>query len=95
MATAIEFENAGKQPYEYRPDREECQAIFIASCVENAASVEKISPEEMYERMRNVNLIEDYILPCYDVLHTESRNNVTQDVLQTLKTWEKKKFGKL
>ena len=47
MATAIEFENVGKQ-YEYRPDREECQAIFVASCVENAALAENTSPSETY-----------------------------------------------
>ena len=89
MATAIEFENVGKQ-YEYRPDREECQAIFVASCVENAALAENTSPSDMYERMRKVHLIDEYILPCYDVLHAESRQNVTADILKTLKLWEKK-----
>ena len=48
MATAIEFDHVGKQ-YSYQPDRDECQAIFIASCVENAAASEKVSASEMYE----------------------------------------------
>ena len=91
MATAIEFDHVGKQ-YSYQPDREECQAIFIASCVENAAASEKVSASEMYERMHKVNLIEDYILPCYDVLHAESCQNVTKDILQTLRIWEEKKM---
>lgn len=70
----------------------EKEAVFVASCIECAAEHEGVSPEEMYLRMHNVNLIEDYIIPCYDVLHTESRQNVTSDILKTLAIWEEKKL---
>lgn len=76
---------------EFKYGISEHQAIFVASCIETAASAEGISPTEMYERMQRVNLIDDYILACYDVLHAESRQNVTQDILKTLKIWERKK----
>ena len=89
--TAIEFENVGKQ-YRYNPDRNEREAVFLASCVECAADYEGISAEEMYSRMHKVGLIEDYIIPCYDVLHTESRQNVTLDIVKTLAIWEEKKL---
>ena len=45
----------------------------------------------MYRRMSRVGLIHDYIIPCYDTLHTESRENVTADIMETLKYWEEKK----
>ena len=45
----------------------------------------------MYRRMSRVGLIHDYIIPCYDTLHTESRENVTADIMETLKFWEEKK----
>lgn len=31
-----------------------------------------------------------YIWEFYDVLHTESRETVTEDILKTLKIWEEK-----
>ena len=93
MATAIEFDNVGKQ-YRYQPDSKERKAVFVASCVECAADREGVAATEMYLRMQRVNLIEDYILPCYDVLHAESRENVTADILKTLRIWEDKKLPK-
>ena len=89
--TATEFETVGKQ-YRYAPDRKEREAVFLASCVECAADYEGVSVEEMYSRMHEVGLIEGYIIPCYDVLHAESRQNVTMDILKTLAIWEEKKL---
>jgi hypothetical protein len=43
--------------------------------------------------MNKVGLIHDYLMACYDTLHTESRENVTADVIETLKYWEEKKGG--
>ena len=36
-------------------------------------------------------MIDDYIIPHYDVLHTESRANVTAGMIETLKRWEGQK----
>lgn len=41
--------------------------------------------------MERVGLIHDYIISCYDTLHTESRENVTSDIIDTLAYWEEKK----
>lgn len=50
-----------------------------------------MSAEAMYQRMSRIGLIKDYILPCYGVLHAESRQNITKDILSTIEIWEKKK----
>ena len=76
--------------YVYKPSVEYCKSIFVASCVESAARAEGIPAEEMYCRMHRVGLIEDYILPCYNVLHAESRQNITQDILEALKIREER-----
>lgn len=76
--------------YQYRPSRKECEAIFAASCVEAAARECGVAPDVMYERMSRIHLIEEYILPCYDVLHSESRKNVTADIIKTMELWEKR-----
>lgn len=70
---------------------EELKTIFVASCVEAAANAVGCSAKEMYERMKRVDLISRYIWACYDTLHTQSREYVTEDVLQALAIWEKKK----
>lgn len=63
----------------------------MASCIETAAAASQMTAKEMYQRMVRVRLISDYILPCYEVLHAESRQSVTEDILKTLTIWERKK----
>ena len=78
------------EAYTYSPSPAECRNIFTASCVESAAAALKQPVEEVYRRMARVNLIDEYIIPCYEVLHSESRENVTKDIVYTLELWEKK-----
>lgn len=77
--------------FKYNPSTEECKAIFVASCIETTAKATGMTPEAMYQRMLRIGLISDYILPCYNVLHAESRQNITEDLLTTIEIWEKKK----
>ena len=53
---------------------------FVASCIEDVADKLGLDYAEVYERMKTVGMIDDYIIPHYDVLHIE-----------TLKRWEGKK----
>lgn len=80
-----------KEKYVYNPGIEECKAIFVASCIESVAAATGCTADEVYLRMKRINLISDYILPCYDVLHSQSRQYVTADILKTIDIWEKKK----
>ncbi len=61
---------------------------FAASCVEAAAKRVGCTYKEMYRRMKRVGLINNYIIRHYDTIHTESRENVTESVLQCLDNWE-------
>ncbi len=70
---------------------EELKTIFTSSCIESAARAIGCSPREIYARMKRVDMIRNYIWEFYDVLHTQSREYVTEDVLKTLEIWEKKK----
>lgn len=65
--------------------------IFAASCVESAAKAENVPSSEMYKRMKRVGLIDGFIIACYEGLHTQSRQHVTEDVLGALAIWEAKK----
>ncbi|MBO5233162.1 MAG: DUF3791 domain-containing protein [Prevotella sp.] len=63
---------------------DEIKMAFVASCIEGAARKMGVSYREAYERMNNVGMIDDYLLGCYDALHTESREYVTEDVIECL-----------
>lgn len=63
---------------------------FVASCIEDVSEKLGVDYAVVYERMKAVGMIENYIIPHYDVLHTESRENVTAGMIETLKRWEDK-----
>lgn len=69
---------------------EEIKLAFAASCVEGAARKLGVPYIEVYNRMKKVDLINKYILPHYDMLHTESREYLIDDVIECLTNWEKK-----
>lgn len=74
---------------EYRKlSKDEIEMGFIASCIESVADQLGVSYFEVFERMEKVNLIDEYIYPSYDALHTESRENLTLSLIETLNNWE-------
>ena len=75
--------------YDYPTDTQ-LRNIFAASCVESLARRLDVSPGDMYLRMKRVDLFRDFIYPCYDTLHTQSREIVVQDVLRALNVRENK-----
>ena len=44
---------------------------------------------EVYERMSKAGAIENYIIPYYDTLHTESREYVIDDVMEYIENKER------
>lgn len=76
------------------PSKTELINIFVSSCVESAARKENVSTKEMYQRMKAVDLFKQFIYPCYETLHSQSRDIVTDDVLTALKNRESHKTEK-
>ena len=71
-------------------EERESRMIFASSCIESAARERNVSTTEMYNRMKRIGLIDGFILKCYEGLHTQSRQHVTEDVLGALDIWETK-----
>ena len=61
---------------------------FVVSCIEDVADTLGVDYIEVYRRMDAVKMIDEYIIPNYEVLHSESRKNVTEGLIDTLKRWE-------
>ena len=68
--------------------KEEIVMGFVASCIEDVADTLGVDYTEVYQRMDAVKMIDGYIIPNYEVLHCESRKNVTAGLIDTLKRWE-------
>lgn len=64
---------------------------FISTCVETTARLLNTSYREVYQRMKHVGLIERFILPHYETLHSESRDNLAEVMVECLNNWENKK----
>ena len=64
---------------------------FVATCIESTARLLNTSYKEVYQRMKQVGMIEKYILPHYESLHSESRENIAQGMVDCLKEWEARK----
>ena len=70
------------------PTKDEIEMSFIASCIESVANRLNVDYRDVFERMDRVGVIDSYIYPCYEQLHTESRENLTTSLIETLERWE-------
>ena len=64
---------------------------FVATCIEATARLLNTSYINVYQRMKRVGMIEQYILPYYETLHSESRENIAKGMVECLKKWEESK----
>lgn len=70
--------------------KEQVVMSFVATCIETTARWLNVSYKEVYQRMKSVGMIEDYIVPNYETLHIESRENIAKRIVECLNEWEAK-----
>lgn len=58
---------------------------FTTFCVGNLADALKMSAAQVYGMLRKSGVLVNYIIPNYDVLHTFSKEYITEDLIQCLK----------
>ena len=61
---------------------------FVATCIEATARQLNTSYNEVFQRMERIGLIDNYILPNYEPLHSESREVLVQRLIECLINWE-------
>lgn len=66
------------------------ELAFVATCIEATARTLGVSYQDVFKRMKRLGMIENYIYPNYGVLHTESRENLVQDMIECMNNWEAK-----
>ena len=58
---------------------------FITFCVGSLSEALNKSASQVYEALRSSGLLNDYIIPCYDVLHSFSKEDIVEDLTEALK----------
>lgn len=64
---------------------------FISTCIEATARTLGLPYSDVFKRMQRLGMIEKYIYPNYETLHTESRENIVLDMIDCMNTWEDEK----
>ena len=70
--------------------KEQILMAFVATCIETTARFLNTDYKEIFQRMERVGMIDNYIIPNYDPLHSESREVLAQRLVECLDNWEKK-----
>ncbi len=61
---------------------------FAVMAIESGARKLGVTSREMHDRLKKQNLIHTRLIGRYDLLHTQSREWVADDIVETLKNWE-------
>lgn len=53
---------------------------FVTFCISKLAQVLNLSQREVYRRLKVSGILDDYIIPSYDVLHTFGSRYLMEDL---------------
>ena len=71
--------------------KEQAMMASVATCIESTARQLNTTYQEVFSRMKRLDMIERYIIPHYESLHTESRENLANGIIECLNRWEESK----
>ena len=58
---------------------------FVTFCVGSLSDALHWSASRVYGALRSSGLLMNYIVPCYDVLHTFSKDYIVEDLTEALR----------
>lgn len=59
---------------------------FAVFCIENVAKKLSVDGSVVYDMMAvQTDILQHYIIPCYDVLHTQGKEYIVNDLIDMLK----------
>lgn len=59
---------------------------FAIFCIENVAIKLGVSAEKVYDAFtKKSDILNGYIVPCYDALHTQSKEYIVDDLISYMK----------
>ena len=64
---------------------QEYQLDFVTNCVGNLADRLNMSASKVYKMLRSTDILNGYMIPCYDGLHTFGKEYIMDDLINLLK----------
>ena len=59
---------------------------FVVFCIENVADALDKKPPEIYDLLtKDSGLLYNYIVPCYDALHTQGKEYIVNDIVEAMR----------
>ena len=58
---------------------------FVTYCISKLSQRLKLSQKEVYNKLKNSGILDEYIVPSYDVLHTFSSRYLIDDLTDYMK----------
>lgn len=58
---------------------------FTIFCIESLAEKLGISAKEVYKIIKNTDTLDNYIIPCYEPLHSQSKKYIVEDLIEVLR----------
>lgn len=59
---------------------------FCVFCIENVATRLGINPKEVYTMIaEQSDILNDYIVPEYEMLHTQGKDYIVDDIIEVMK----------
>ena len=59
---------------------------FTIFCIDNLAEYLNKDTKEIYKLLKyDTDIIDNYIIPCYEPLHTQSKSYIVQELVDVLK----------
>ena len=58
---------------------------FVTFCIGKLAVMLKLPQREIYRRLKVCSILDEYIVPSYDVLHTFSSRYLMEDLTEYMK----------
>ena len=61
------------------------QLEFAVFCIENVAEQLSLRGDEVYNLLaEKSDLLDNYIIPCYDALHTQGREYIVREIVEMM-----------
>ena len=59
---------------------------FVILCIENVASKVHVDALRVYAALtEQTDILQEYIIPEYEVLHTQSKDHIVDDIIDTMR----------
>lgn len=59
---------------------------FAVFCIENVAAKLNVDAQKVYSALtEQTNILRDYIIPEYEVLHTQGKDYIVDDIIDVMK----------